>query len=453
MSRSRSRLHVDLTRHVWRLGVAVALAAAALALCGAATAAPPPVLTPPEVRSAPGQFIVVAVANPVTGRPGAVGGTAHGYGTGTNYRVSASAANTLREIARQYSLTPVSEWPIEQLKMHCVLFRIPPGTTRDAMIERLKADKRVLIVQALNEFESAATAPPVVPPVPASVAPDDPYARLQSNVSALDIVEAHNFSRGAGIRVAIIDTGVDTHHPDLAGRTFVTRNFIDNDDASFRSDRHGTQVAGLIAATSDNGIGIVGVAPDVTIMAYKACWQASANTAGRCNSFTIAQALADALAAKAQIINLSLVGPSDPLLEALIARATELGVIVVGAASDDPRLGFPARLPRVLGVAEAEASPGSADGADGILRAPGRDIVTLVPDGHYDFASGSSLATAQISGVVALLLARNQKLDVTRLRALLEQSTERHDTTRGPFLSVNACAAVAMVVRGASCAQ
>ena len=453
MSVSRSRLHVDLTRHVWRLGVAVALAAAALVLCGAATAAPPPVLTPPEVRSAPGQFIVVAVANPVSGRPAAVGGTAHGYGGGTNYRVSASATNTLRELARQYSLTPVSEWPIEQLKMHCVLFRIPPGTTRDAMIEKLKADKRVLIVQPLNEFESAAAAQPETPLTASTAGPDDPYARLQTNVSALDVVEAHNFSRGAGIRVAIIDTGVDTHHPDLAGRTFVTRNFIDDDDAGFRSDRHGTQVAGLIAAVSNNGIGIIGVAPDVKLLAYKACWQASANTAGRCNSFTIAQALADALAAKAQVINLSLVGPSDPLLEALIARAIELGVIVVGAASADPRLGFPARLPHVLAVAEAEATPGSSDRADGILRAPARDIVTLVPNGHYDFASGNSLATAQISGVVALLLARNQKLDATRMRDMLQQSTESHDTTRGPFLSVNACMALAMVVRGASCAK
>ena len=453
MSLSRSRFNIDLTRHEWRLGIAAALAAAALVLCGAATAAPPPVLTPPEVRSAPGQFIVVAVANPVSGRPGAVGGTAHGYGSGSNYRVSASATNTLREIARQYSLTPVSEWPIEQLKMHCVLFRIPPGTTREAVVEKLKADKRVLIVQPLNEFESAAAAPSAATPVPGTSGTDDPYARLQSNVSALDVVDAHNFSRGAGIRVAIIDTGVDTHHPDLAGRTFVTRNFIDNDDVAFRGDRHGTQVAGLIAAASDNGIGIVGVAPDVKLLAYKACWQASANTAGRCNSFTIAQALADALAAKAQVINLSLVGPSDPLLEALIARAIELGVVVVGAVSDDPRLGFPARLPGVLPVGEAEASLSSTASPDGILRAPGRDIVTLVPNGHYDFASGNSLSTAQISGVVALLLARNQKLGAVRLRDMLEQSTERHDTTRGPFLSVNACAALAMVVHGASCGQ
>ena len=162
MSRSPNRLRVD-TRIDWRLGVAVTLAAIAFALAGAATAAPPPVLTPPEVRTAPAQFIVVAVANPVTARPGAVGGTAHGYGANTNYRVSASAAALIREIASQYSLTRVSEWPIDELQMHCVLFRIPPGTTREAIIEKLKSDRRILIVQPLNEFESATDTPSVLP--------------------------------------------------------------------------------------------------------------------------------------------------------------------------------------------------------------------------------------------------------------------------------------------------
>jgi subtilisin family serine protease len=432
-----------------RFGLAAALAAIALVLTGVVTAAPPPVLTPPEVRTAPAQFIVVAVANPVASRPAAVGGTAHGYGSSTNYRVSASATATIRELASQYSLTRVSEWPIDELQMHCVLFRIPPGTTRELIIEKLKADKRVLIVQPLNEFESATDVTPASAPAEGSTSRfDDPYAKLQTNVSALDVAEAHNFSRGAGIRVAIIDTGVDTKHPDLVGRTQLTRNYIDTDEAAFRGDRHGTQVAGLIAAAANNGVGIVGVAPDVRLMAYKACWQTSASTTGRCNSFTIAQALADALAAKAQIINLSLVGPSDPLLEALIAKAIDSGVIVVGAVSDDPRFGFAAKLPSVLPVAEAETS---GDQGDDILRAPARDIVTLVPNGHYDFASGSSLATAQVSGVVALLLARNQKLGFNRLRELLTESTENHDTTRGPFRSVNACVAVAKLVRGASC--
>jgi hypothetical protein len=433
------RRRLELIRHAWRVGAALLLAASAFALPDPATAAPPEVRPPAEVRSAPAQFIVVAVANPVTGRPAAVGGTAHGYGTTTNYRVSATATSLIRELARKHSLTLVSEWPIEQLQMHCVLFRIPPGTTREAVIEKLMTDKRVLIAQPLNEFESATN---VGSPF------DDPYARLQSNVNALDVAEAHNFSRGAGIRVAIIDTGVDTEHPDLAGRTQVTRNYIDDDAVEFRNDRHGTQVAGLIAAAANSGSGIVGVAPDVKLMAYKACWQPAPGSPGRCNSFTLAQALADALAARAQVINLSLVGPSDPLLEALIGKAIAAGVIVVGAVSEDPRFTFPAKLPRVLPVAEAEISLG--DGDD-ILRAPARDIVTLVPNGHYDFASGSSLATAQITGVVALLLARNPKLGVDKLRAMLTQSTQKHDTTRGPFLSVNACTAVAQVVRGAVC--
>jgi subtilisin family serine protease len=448
MSASPSRSLADL-RRVGRLAIASALAALALVLATGALAADP-VLTPPEVRTEPNQFIVVAVANPVTGRPAAVGGTAHGYGTTSNYRISASAAAVIRELGRAYSLTLVSEWPIEQLQMHCVLFRIPPGTTREAMIEKLRSDKRVLIVQPLNEFESATSAatPDAASMLSASASFDDPYAKLQSNVRALDVAEAHRLSRGTGVRVAIIDTGVDTQHPDLAGRTLLTRNYIDNDAVAFRGDRHGTQVAGLIAAAANNGIGIVGVAPDVKLMAFKACWQANANVSGRCNSFTLAQALADALTAKAQVINLSLVGPGDPLLTALIGKATDAGVVVVGAVSNDPQLNFPAKLPRVLAVGEAETS---AEGAD-FLMAPARDIITLVPNGHYDFASGSSLATAQISGVVALLLAKDQKLGIDRLHQILSQSTERHDTTRGPFLSVNACAALALMVHGATCA-
>ncbi len=446
MSRSRSPSRVSTRAFVGHTARAL-LATLLLALGapgGAILAATPPVLTPAEVRSAPTQFIVVAVANPVSGRPGAVGGTAHGYGSTTNYRVSATAAGLIRDIVRQYSLTRVSEWPIEQLGMHCVLFRIPPGTTREAVIEKLRADKRVLIAQPLNEFESATNKISGEP-----VVFDDPYAKLQANVRALDVAEAHRLSRGSGVRVAVIDTGVDTAHPDLAGRTQLTRNYVDTDEARFRADRHGTQVAGLIAASANNGIGIVGVAPDVRLLAFKACWQASSSSAGRCNSFTIAQALADALGARAQIINLSLVGPSDPLLEALIEKATTSGVIVVGAVSPDPRLGFPATLPRVIPVAEAENGGEQPE----ILRAPARDIVTLVPNGHYDFASGNSLATAQITGVVALLLARNQKLGVARLREVLSQTSVRHDTTHDPYLSVNACAALAHLVRGAACSK
>src|SRR5687767_13517003 len=110
--------------------LAGALLACTLLICAAwqgTALAAAPVLTPSEVRTAPAQYIVVAVANPISARPGAVGGTAHGYAAASNYRVGASAAAVIRDLASQYSLTRVSEWPIEQLGMHCVLFRIPPG--------------------------------------------------------------------------------------------------------------------------------------------------------------------------------------------------------------------------------------------------------------------------------------------------------------------------------------
>src|ERR1044071_5793877 len=92
-----------LIRPAWRLVVGLLLVASAFALSDPAAAAPPEVRTPAEVRTDPTQFIVVAVANPVTGRPAAVGGTAHGYGTTSNFRVSASAAAVIRELSRAYA--------------------------------------------------------------------------------------------------------------------------------------------------------------------------------------------------------------------------------------------------------------------------------------------------------------------------------------------------------------
>jgi subtilisin family serine protease len=397
-------------------------------------------LAPRDAQVAPDKYVVVTIANPQSSRAAAVGGTAHGYGANGGYRVSAAAATTAKDLAQRYSLTAVAEWPIETLQMHCIVYRIGSNASRDEVLRTLREDRRVLIAQELNEFTPSSTK---------KVADyDDPYAKLQENVLALDVQDAHRMSRGQGVRVAIIDTGIDTEHPDLIGRVELVRNYVDEDLEGLRRDRHGTQVAGLIAAAAGNGIGIVGVAPEVKLLALKACWQDSAAASGRCNSFTLAQALVGALAARAQVINLSLVGPSDPLLNALVGKARSAGVIIVGAApKEGVENAFPSALAGVLGVAEAEDSAESQ-----FLRAPGRDIVTLVPQGNYDFASGSSLATAQISGVVALLLQMNRRLTVDKLREILVKSTDQRQTAKGLVTSVNACAALSQLVPGASCA-
>ena len=214
-------------------------------------------------------------------------------------------------------------------------------------------------------------------------------------------------SRGASVRVAVIDTGVDVDHPDLPAH-LMTRNFVDNDAGAFQDDAHGTAVAGVIAAIPDNGIGIAGIAPDVRLFVFKACWRSSPTGAkATCNSFTLAQALSAAIEEHVDIINLSLAGPSDPLLTRLVDRAAAAGIIVVGAVPPDgQRRTFPTDIASVIAVDAIESGHSNS----GILRAPGLDVISLAPHGHYDFYSGSSLATAEVSGLVALLRAQSPHL-------------------------------------------
>ena len=101
--------------------------------------------------------------------------------------------------------------------------------------------------------------------------------------------EAHSVSRGASVRVAIIDTGVDLDHPDLPPHLRV-RNFVDNDTGAFQEDAHGTAIAGVIAAIPNNGVGIVGIAPDVRLYVYKACWRSAPSRHQGCLQFLYAGA-------------------------------------------------------------------------------------------------------------------------------------------------------------------
>ena len=186
------------------------------------------------------------------------------------------------------------------------------------------------------------------------------------------------------------------------------------------------------------------------VMALKACWQGDpAGTAGGavCNSFTLALALGAALAANVDVINLSLVGPADPLLTALTRKAIEQGTIVVGAVPPNGRTdGFPADVPGVIAVDMAEQD----HPAKGALLAPGRDVLTLTPAGHYDFASGSSIATANVAGIVALMRARQPRMNAGSAASLLTQSMH----VLGPpgasrVESINACMAMsALLMRG-----
>ncbi len=271
---------------------------------------------------------------------------------------------------------------------------------------------------------------------------NDPYVELQSGFKQLDVADAHGLSRGEGVRVAVIDTGVDVGHPDLAKKVVVTRDLVGGSDEQFRRDRHGTEVTGVIAALANNHLGIVGVAPGVKLIALKACWQLEENTDNaRCNSFTLAKAISAAIDLKSQVVNLSLGGPSDRLLSQLVEMGIQRGIVFVGAASG-PGPGFPQDVPGVLAVSASE----SGVSAQHRLHAPGREILTLLPPGHYDFASGSSLAVAHVTGTVALMLAHHPGLDSARIFDLLDRtSSPLVATDSSASRSINACAALASI--------
>jgi len=135
---------------------------------------------------------------------------------------------------------------------------------------------------------------------------------------------------------------------ELAGRIAGEGNFVDGNSEQFNHDRHGTGVAGVIAARGNNHEGIVGIAPGVKLVVLKACWQLHAGSdEALCNSFTLAQALIAALNADVQIVNLSISGPADPLLNELIEQGVQRGIIFVGAArvtAGQIAFRFPARV-------------------------------------------------------------------------------------------------------------
>jgi Subtilase family len=391
-----------------------------------------------QISRSPDHFIIAAVDNERAAFVATAGSTPRGYDNLSSYGPSPGARQMMRALENEYGLREVSAWPIEPLHMHCAVLEVPAGMDRDSVLLALAHDQRIKLAQPLQSFATR------------SASYNDPYVNLQRGFQQMDVAEAHPWSQGDGVRIAIIDTGADIRHPDLRGNIATAANFVDSDDDQFQRDRHGTEMAGVIAAVANNGEGIVGIAPRARLLLYKACWQSELNAdAARCNSFTLARALVAAFDAHAQIVNLSLAGPSDPLLTGLIREGVRRGVLFVGAAPGDLQGGRPGllHLPGVIEVASAE----NAAAAGGAVYAPGREILTLMPGGRYDFASGDSIATAQVSGVLALLLAKNSALSAADALRLLHATSAHGSNPGSPETVVDACAAVVSLVGAGSC--
>ncbi|HEX7012450.1 MAG TPA: S8 family serine peptidase [Steroidobacteraceae bacterium] len=390
-------------------------------------------------ESRPQRLIVVTVRNPAAPAMPRAGSTVRSYEIPSSYAVSPRTRTEAKAIASAHDLREVSAWPIGLLGVHCIVYELPNGIDRDQALERLRRDPRVESAQPFQSFRTLS-----------ATTPNDPYRSLQRNLDVLAVSAAHQWSRGENVRVAVIDTGIDTTHPDLAGRVVKQWNFVD--DRRDTRDRHGTAVAGVIAAIENNHEGIVGIAPAAKLYGFRACWPAPGESAhALCSTLTLAKAIAAAVESRMDIVNLSLTGPADPLLRRLVEEGLRRGMVFVGARPDTTGEAgnFPTDIPGVIQVAAVEVS-GPDDTA---LLAPGSDVLTLAPEGRYDFLSGSSLAAASISGGIALLLARDRSLDAEAARALLARTSQASNLNGRKLMTVNLCSALASLLNRDECVE
>jgi subtilisin family serine protease len=413
------------------------LSALALVVAGSVTADAPK----EPAQSLPQVLVTFRQAAPVAPRTG----PRAKYVAAPEYTLSADVRRAARAIEREYGLREVDAWPIKPLGIHCIVYEVTSTRPLADVLAALSSDPRVESAQPLHLFDLLASTVSTGGVALPDSGYDDPYLELQHSVRELQLEAAQRWASGRGVQVAIIDTGIDDRHPELAGRIALVEDFVE--PRSRGGEQHGTAVAGIIAAAAGNGIGIIGVAPDVRLLALRACWPIDVRSV--CSSFTLAKALTFALERSPQIINLSLAGPEDPLLARLLSLAIERGITVVAACRDDDCTSFPASVPDVIAVSTSGVgvtAAAAATGRPGPLRAPGVDVITTMPNGEFDFVSGSSISAAHVTGIIALLLQRRPDLSPAALRQALSM-------TMGPDVggTVNACEAVAAFVEGAGC--
>ena len=242
--------------------------------------------------------------------------------------------------------------------------------------------------------------------------PTDPYFSAQWGLARIAAPAAWDLSAGAGVIVAVVDTGIEAGHPDLRGQVLPGYDFVNDDDDPQDDHGHGTRMSGIIAAHRDNAEGGAGVAPAAMLLPVKVL---DADGSGAYSA--VASGILYAVDHGARVLNLSLAGPvKSDLLEAAVNYATAHDVVVVAAAGNEGSSlpDYPAATSGAVAVSaidDSDAHPAFSNyGAWISFAAPGVDIVTTSLNGSYGSSSGTSPAAAFGSGVFALLFAADPTL-------------------------------------------
>lgn len=350
------------------------------------------------------------------------------------------------ELGKRHGMQPTGEFPLPSIGVDCLVYKVPEQQKLQQVIQQLRADTRVVLAQENQVFEGIQSGK------------SDPFASISYSPQLVHADAAHRIATGKGVRVAVVDTGAEKDHPDLKGRLLQTANYVDGGDRTFTRDRHGTAIAGVIGARANDGIGIYGIAPDAEVSVLKACWYPKTTDAkAQCSSWSLAKAVDAAINNGARIINLSLAGPHDELLSKLLVTAHQRGINIVAATMEkQEQPGFPAELSFAVPVISTGTDgqpiqPGWLFQYPGIVAAPGVEILTTVPKEGYDFVSGSSLAAAHVSGIIALLLELKPELSPMQVKELLLRNGKGEGESAVPLHVLDACAILQVLEHGGGC--
>lgn len=241
-------------------------------------------------------------------------------------------------------------------------------------------------------------------------------------------------TRGSGVTVAVVDSGVDAAHPDLAGQVVPGTSLL-GDGSDGRSDSssesHGTAIAALIAGTgaSDHGHGIIGLAPAAKILPVRV------STGSQVTASLLSQGIIWAADHGASVINISLGTPNpDPLLKKAVAYAENKDAVVVASAGNNGQTSneveYPAGFPGVVAVSGTDQTgafwPTSESGPDITVAAPAAQIASASDDGQYVQADGTSYAAGYVSAALALIRSHNPHLTAGQAIATLINTTRDH---------------------------
>lgn len=239
----------------------------------------------------------------------------------------------------------------------------------------------------------------------------------QYALGKLEVTQAHRLAQGDRVLVALIDSSVDTSHPDLQG---ILAGRFDAVKSPDRPGRHGTAMASAIAAHGR----LIGVAPAARLLAARA-FEATPSGA-RGTTTRLLDSLQWASDSGARVINMSFAGPADPRLREMIMAVRRKGAALIAAAGNEgPQApaAYPAAYPEVIAVTatdiEDHAFKLANRGAYVAVAAPGVDILVAAPNAAYDFTTGTSVAAAHVSGLAALLIERYPGIAPDTLEAIL----------------------------------